>query len=81
MAWFYLTCGITRSRCDQSVSLHRGSLPHCADGFVLRARPRELLLSQQLAGTAVLGMVAFNEQATPVQVALIGGLIVCIAGL
>jgi hypothetical protein len=29
----------------------------------------------------VLGMVAFNEQATPVQVALIGGLIVCIAGL
>ena len=33
------------------------------------------------AGTAVLGMVAFNEQATLVQVALIGGLIACIAGL
>jgi len=33
------------------------------------------------AGTAVLGMVAFNEQATLVQVALIGGLIGCIAGL
>jgi quaternary ammonium compound-resistance protein SugE len=33
------------------------------------------------AGTAVLGMVAFNEQATLVQAALIGGLIACIAGL
>jgi quaternary ammonium compound-resistance protein SugE len=33
------------------------------------------------AGTAVLGMVAFNEQATLVQVALIAGLIACIAGL
>ncbi len=33
------------------------------------------------AGTALLGMIAFNEQATVVQIALIAALISCIAGL
>ncbi len=33
------------------------------------------------AGTALLGMIAFNEEATLVQIALIATLIACIAGL
>ena len=92
-------CGITRSRRDHSVSLHRGSFRIAPTvSFFALGLASFYFLNRSLegiplgtayavwtgigaAGTAVLGMVAFNEQATLLQIALIGGLIACIAGL